>query len=421
MSNDSKSRTVGLPRNEIERAFPNLIPLLRGLRLKEQDGELRVYFAHKYFAAWFGENWRSAFEAALAEFRPDLKLSYSNEFPDQKAPGAKPAQNPAPRDQFADFICRDKNAEAVTALKTLARAEKACFLILYGDAGVGKTHLLRAVANSLIDAGEAPVADKASFFCANQPLAASAAEIFWRAGRALLLDDLQDLENDDRGQQILSFYLDAAENSRFAQTPPIIALACLRRPSGSTNFNARLRARLARALALELEPPDLDTRLRFAELAGKTLPYPPSRRHCLCVAKNTTLIPEIMGVFKKIEFFGKLRGRFPDGDELEELATPEAQPKFRDAADLLNLVAKKFALTADELLSSSRKNEIAFARQIAAYLCRRKLGLSYPELGKLLGGKDHSTVMHGVKKIMALLDSDKDTRKLITELEKSAE
>ena len=87
--------------------------------------------------------------------------------------------------------------------------------------------------------------------------------------------------------------------------------------------------------------------------------------------------------------------------------------------EILGSVARGFNLRTEDILGARRRPDLVLARQVAMYLCRRKLGLSYPELGRAFGGRDHSTVIHAVKKIHKLLETDKVVHNLVTELENS--
>lgn len=416
MPNDPAPNSKIFTPDKIARDFPRLLPCLNGLVCRETAETLNVSFIHEYFAAWFEKHWSKDFEAAAASIKPGVKIIYESPFITTNLSPVSGAPKKRREENFSNFICADKNAETVTALKMAVDDHNGFFILIYGPSGVGKTHLLRSVETALSEKGLNASLDKATFFRAGKNPSRTAVEIFWRSSDALLLDDLQDLENDEEGQEILSRYLDAAESGRPTRNPRLI-FTCLGSSSRQNRFGERLRSRLALALVLELTPPDIDSRLRYAEMAGAKLPFPPSRRHCLHAAKNATIIPEIKGLFQKWRLFATIRGRQPALDELDGLARTSVKSGEKETGEILSLVANKFGLSTEELLSPSRKSEIALARQIAAYLCRFRLGLSFPELGKILGGKDHSTVMHAVKKIKFLLETDKKTRKLITELE----
>ena len=140
-----------------------------------------------------------------------------------------------------------------------------------------------------------------------------------------------------------------------------------------------------------------------------------TRAQIMSICRHSARFSAILGLLQKIEFYGKLTGQEFTPEELEKLAHPANQPASWQK--ITGRVALRLGVRQADLLGPSRKQEHVFARQAAMYLCRNGLGLSYPELGRLFGGRDHATVIHGIRKIQQLRKVDKDINNLLTELE----
>lgn len=319
-------------------------------------------------------------------------------------PSGKPKASP-PDDSLNDFIVSARNELALAAARNACKSEPdQFFLVIHGATDSGKSHLLGCIRHSLVSAlgNDAIFHARATAFCPWQD-----PEHFWSSSRALLLDDLQEMSI--RQQRRLVAYMDAAFQSKcwhrmvftvFGQTMPA--------------FEERLAARLKKALTVELYQADLSARIAWIEkMANPALHL--NRKQILTLARHANHISALNGLLQKLEFYANLTGHILTPEELEKISAPADHPAAWRV--IINQVGKRLALSPNDILGTSRRHEFVVARQIAMFLCRHKLGLSYPELGRLFGGKDHSTVMHGIKKIEYLRHVDKDMHILLTELE----
>ena len=121
-----------------------------------------------------------------------------------------------------------------------------------------------------------------------------------------------------------------------------------------------------------------------------------------------------------MEAFAAVHGRSLTPADLENIVRTGGAERPPGCREILNEVARGLNLRPEDILGSRRRPDLVLARQVAMYLCRQKLGLSYPELGRAFGGRDHSTVIHAIKKIKKLLISNKDVQRLVTQLETTA-
>ncbi|MBD5626625.1 MAG: chromosomal replication initiator DnaA [Desulfovibrio sp.] len=413
------------------------------LALRLEDGRLVVGFPHSYFARWFCAHKQAGFERALARCFPEMPGIRYEEAPGAPAglftsrEGEGTARGPetgisapdetAPDadipggDAFGRFIVNAKNAfPLATAKKAAAEGAQAggAALVFCGKSGTGKTQLLTAMAATLARRlGRAPVTlCGAAKFCGGLGEGAAGpvqgrAERFWHGCHALLLDDMQDLAGEPRWQRSLAALMDERPAGRllvFAHAGPARELARL---------EARLRSRLESGLVLELLEPDLDVRLRYLQRAVRERELPLTREQLLYLAQRCMQFSLLQGLLRKVEAFAQLNGRAPLQADLENIVRTGGSVRPAGCREIVGFVARGFNLRAEDVLGTRRRPDLVLARQVAMYLCRRKLGLSYPELGRAFGGRDHSTVIHAVKKIRKLLETDKVVHTMVTELE----
>lgn len=417
------------------------------LALRLEDGALVVGFPHSYFARWFCAHKQAGFESALAQCWPGMPGIRYEDAPSAPAPVARrPAEEAAAaaetpgdtageaadkdtgedtdedsgEDAFGRFIVNAKNAfPLATARKAAAEGATAggAALVFCGKSGTGKTQLLKAMAATLARRlGSGVILCGAAKFCGGLGDGAAGAlhgraEQFWQGCRALLLDDMQDLAGEASWQRSLAALMDARPAGRllvFAHAGPARELGRLAE---------RLRSRLESGLVLELLDPDLDVRLRYLQRAVREHELPLTREQLLYLAQRCVQFSLLQGLLRKVEAFAELNGRAPLQADLENIVRTGGSVRPAGCREIVGSVARGFNLRAEDVLGTRRRPDLVLARQVAMYLCRRKLGLSYPELGRAFGGRDHSTVIHAVKKIHKLLETDKVVHTLVTELE----
>lgn len=419
---------------------------LECLTLRQEKDTLRVGFPHVYFAAWFARHKRAVFEDALSRRFIDTALpeiiyertvpvltlqagqtAQEAGLPDnvQKSVKARPAegesahgapQSPAAEDIFAAFISNAKNAFPLAAARKIAEkkaGEAYNPFLLCGRSGTGKSHLLRAMTSAMCrhNGPERIIHTGAARFCAENTSWARRPELFWRQCRALLLDDIQDLAEQPAWQQKLAACMDACPRDAqmvFAWAGPARSLKAL---------DERLHSRLESGLVVELMEPDLDVRLRYLQILCKERQLGLNREQLLFLAQRCAQLRLLQGLLLKVKAFCAVHGRSLTPADLENIVRTGGAERPPGCREILGEVARGLNLRVEDILGGKRRPDLVLARQLAMYLCRQKLGLSYPELGRAFGGRDHSTVIHAIKKIKKLMISDKDVQRLVTELE----
>ena len=186
-----------------------------------------------------------------------------------------------------------------------------------------------------------------------------------------------------------------------------------------------MRNRFEWGLIVDIKPPDLETRVAILKKKASEENFAVSNDIMFYIAEHLkSNIRNLEGVLKRLMAYNVLMGK-PITMELADEAIKEFLNKSDDphinTEYILSVVANYFNVTSDEILSSKRTQEIAYARHIAMYLIREFTNLSLPKIGKELGGRNHATILNGINNIKASIEKNEDTRKIIDELVKNLE
>lgn len=331
-----------------------------------------------------------------------------------------------PRQNFENFVVGNNNKYAHAAALAVAESPAEAYnpLFIYGDSGLGKTHLMQAIGIYIIrNNPSTKVVYVSSEMFTNELIKAisdnkmRAFKNKYRKADVLLIDDIQFLENKDKTQEEFFHTFNA-----LYEDDKQIVISSDRPPSRLVNLEERLRSRFAWNLIADITPPDFETRVAIlkkkaenAELEWNDDLYEVC---CLISEQFTDNIRELEGAFNNIVGASNLL------DEPIDIAF--AKRTLRNIiknADgeiaperIRSVVARYYKIKVADMDSSKRNAEIAYPRQVAMYLCRENTDLSLPKIGKLFGNKHYSTVIHSVNKIDDLYKNNEDTRREIDEL-----
>ncbi len=281
-------------------------------------------------------------------------------------------------------------------------------LFIYSGVGMGKTHLMHAIAHRCRQNGYHAVYVSCEMFT-NELVTAirtNNQEQFrakYRTSDVLLVDDVQFLAGKPSTQEELFHTFNALH-----EAGKQVVLACDRPPKAMPTLENRLRSRFEWGLITDIQPPDLETRLAILEAKcvshSFALSYSLLERIAYLVPTN---IRELEGALTKVMAHANFNGVHLTPDRVESILADMMPLKAQVTPEqLVALVARHFDLSLDELASPSRKRDIVQARQVAMFLLRHELELSYAAVGAMFGGRDHATVMHSVEKVETLLQSD---------------
>lgn len=323
---------------------------------------------------------------------------------------------------FDNFIVGSGNELAYAACQAIAQSPGTKYnpLFLYGGVGIGKTHLIQAVGNGVIsknpDARIVYVSSEqfiqefldAIRYKKNTDFAA-----VYRGADVLIIDDIQFIAGKEKTQDELFHTFNALH-----QANRQVIITSDRPPKEIPTLTDRLRTRFEWGMAIDMQAPDFETRCAIVQSKAES--------HNLVLGSDVveflanyiqSNIRELEGALNKLIATCEVRNITPS----LEIATAllggsKARPKHLSAKQIIERTAKHFHISVDELLGPKRDKEIVVPRQIAMYMLRSELHLSFPKIARELGRKDHTTAIHSVEKISKEQAFDNDVKAAITEI-----
>lgn len=348
----------------------------------------------------------------------------SEETANREAPAINDDNRLNPKYSFDNFVIGGSNRFAHAAAVAVAEAPAKAYnpLFVYGESGLGKTHLLHAIgyyAQVLYPgirvryvSSEEFTNDFINSIANNQ---GTQFHNRYRNVDILLIDDIQFLQGKAETQEAFFHTF----NTLHDHSKQVVITSDLP-PKHLTGFEDRMRSRFEWGLITDIQAPDLETRIAILRKKAQS-----DRLHIsdeileFIASKAASNIRELEGTLIRVTAFASLNGQVIDmplvQTVLKDLITLD-DDNVISPADIINRTADYFNVTIEDLYGSSRSQSLANARQIAMYLCRELTSLSLPKIGQLFGGRDHTTVMYAHKKISQLMTERRAIYNQVTEL-----
>jgi chromosomal replication initiator protein len=329
-----------------------------------------------------------------------------------------------PKYTFDTFVIGSSNRFAHAAAIAVAEVPAQAYnpLFIYGESGLGKTHLLHAIGHYTRGLNpRARVRYVSSeeftndFINSIRDDKAQAFQKRYRDVDVLLVDDVQFLQGKVQTQEEFFHTFNTLHNAN----KQIVVTSDLP-PKQLEQFEERMRSRFEWGLMTDVQAPDLETRIAILRKKAdqEKISAPPEVLEFIA-SKVTTNIRELEGALIRVTAFANLNRKPVEMDlaeiVLKDLFPDGAGPEITPSA-IMNQTAQYFGLTIDDLSGSSRSRVLVTARQIAMYLCRELTDLSLPKIGQLFGGRDHTTVMHAERKIRTMMNERRSVYNQVTEL-----
>ncbi len=324
------------------------------------------------------------------------------------------------RYRFDNFVVGSDNRLAHAACMAVAESPARAYnpLFLYGGVGLGKTHLLHAIGNTCEPAGLNVLYVSSEEFTndlinAIRTHTTPAFREKYRQVDVLLIDDIQFIAGKESTQE--EFF--HTFNTLHGQNKQLV-ISSDRSPKALVTLEERLRSRFEWGLTADIQPPDVETRLAIlrskAERASRMVPAEILEYIARQVQSN---IRELEGALNRVLAYSDLSG-IPLTLELAHNALSDFLPQGADLEpdDVLNAVSHAFGVSQDRLLGRERTREVALPRQIAMYLLREEGGVSLPQIGNFLGGRDHTTVIYACDKVSDLMETDDRLRRQVLQI-----
>jgi len=329
-----------------------------------------------------------------------------------------------PKYSFDNFVIGQSNRFAHAAAVAVAEAPAKAYnpLFIYGDSGLGKTHLLHAIGDYALSlytgirvryvSSEEFTNDFINSIANNR---GSAFQARYRDVDILLIDDIQFLQGKAETQEAFFHTF----NTLHDHDKQVVITSDVP-PRHLTGFEDRMRSRFEWGLITDVQAPDLETRIAILRKKAQSerLLVPDDVLEYIAT-KVSSNIRELEGALIRVSAFASLNR--------SNLDISLAQTVLRDIVDtddanvilptdIIAATAQYFRLSVDDLYGSSRSQSVATARQIAMYLCRERTNLSLPKIGQLFGNRDHTTVMYAYKKISELMKERRSTYNQVSEI-----
>ena len=329
-----------------------------------------------------------------------------------------------PNQRFETFVVGNSNRFATAAAQAVANNPGNVYnpLFIYGNSGLGKTHLMYAIGNAILETRpNAKVKYVTSETFTNEIINAIQNHTVkdfqekYRTIDCLIIDDIQFLENKERTQEEFFHTFNALKESNKQ-----IVISSDRHPQSMDKLEERLRSRFVNGLTVDIQPPDLETRIAIirkkAEIEKIDMPNEVIQTIAVSIDNNIRMIE---GAFNRIVAYASIMHLPIDMKVTETVLKDFATHSIQNITieKIISHICKYYNLQNDDLIGKKRPKNIALPRQIAMYLSRRLTDASLPKIGSSFGGRDHTTVIHAYEKIEKMRKEDRSFDNLLQQFE----
>lgn len=323
---------------------------------------------------------------------------------------------------FDNFIVGAGNELAFAACQSIAAAPGTKYnpLFLYGGVGIGKTHLIQAVGNAVL--AERPDA-KVLYISTEQFVQEFVDALrfrktadfagYYRTADVLIVDDVQFIAGKEKMQEEFFHTFNALH-----QANKQIIISSDKPPKDIPTLEERLRSRFAWGMSIDMQIPDFETRCAIVQTKAQNhaISLPPDVVEYLATNIQTN-IRELEGALNQLLAFCEMRALSPDlSIATSLLGVSRSRPKHLSAKQVIERTARHFQIPVEDILGPKRDKDIVVPRQVAMYMLRSELHLSFPKIARELGRKDHTTAIHSVEKIEKESRIDASLRTAISEI-----
>lgn len=400
-----------------------------------KGGTFTVYVRHAYAVDWLHNRLLPTIERTLQRHAgPGVTVLFTARPPDRKetmklvpeeetAPrirrpartNGRPSVTLNPQYTFNTFVVGSSNRLAQAACLAVAENPAHAYnpLFIYGGVGLGKTHLLHALGHAVQQRNLSILYVSAEWFTNDliNAIRTQTTEDFrgkYRNSDVLLVDDIQFIAGKERTQEEFFHTFNTLHGAGKQ-----IVVSCDRPPKALVALENRLRSRFGWGLIADVQPPDLETRIAIlrAKADGAQLPVPDEILHYIA-RKIPSNIRELEGALNRVVAHARLMNTPLTLDTAcTALESILAHRSDVTPEQILAVVAKQYKLEKEQLIGRSRVRAVSRPRQLCMKLIREETNASLPQIGQLLGGRDHTTIMHGCDRISAEIETNEQLRR----------
>jgi chromosomal replication initiator protein len=292
-------------------------------------------------------------------------------------------------------------------------------LFVYGGVGIGKTHLIQAVGNEILrkDPSKKIVYVTSEqfvqeFIDAVRYRKASEFANHYRTADVLIIDDIQFISTKEKTQEEFFHTFNALQ-----QANKQIILSSDQPPNTIATLEDRLKSRLSMGMTVDMQAPDYETRCAIISAKSEQSGIPIDYKIAEYIANFPgTNVRELEGFLNQLVAFCEMRNITPTLDIATSILGSKSRPKGLTAKSVVEKTARYFSISVEDITSAKRDKDIVVPRQVAMYLLRTELHLSFPKVTRELGRKDHTTAMHSVEKIGHEINYDQNLKQCVSEI-----
>jgi chromosomal replication initiator protein len=419
---DEETITVGVPnvfiKQQLERKYNTLIA-----ETLEKNGGAGIRIEYKIHSAAA----KPAAEEETIVLTPSRPSESKNVDPATKGQATsslsrdyRPGLNE--RYTFESFIVGSGNELAYAACQAIAVQPGSKYnpLFLYGGVGIGKTHLIQAVGNAVLQQNHNA---RVVYVSSEQFLQEFVDAVrfkkntdfadFYRGADVLIIDDIQFIAGKEKIQEEFFHTFNALHQSNKQ-----IIISSDKPPREIPTLEERLRSRFVWGMSIDMQTPDFETRCAILQTKAGNHNIQLASDVTEYLATNVqTNIRELEGALNQLLAFCEMRGLDPDMNIATSLlGSHQTRPKHISAKQIIERTARHFQIPVEDILGPKRDKDIVVPRQVAMYMLRSELHLSFPKIARELGRKDHTTAIHSVEKIEKESHIDADLRAAINQI-----
>jgi chromosomal replication initiator protein len=383
-----------------------LMPIIKRTLQRHAGSRVDVMFTAS--SAEPGENL-----VLVPEVVPEEILPVQDDLPEK--PNGRPSTDLNPRYNFDTFVVGTNNrlahAASLAVIENPAHAYNPLFI--YGGVGLGKTHLLHALGHSAKQGGKTVLYVSSEWFTNDliNAIRSQETEEFrtkYRNNDVLLVDDIQFIAGKERTQEEFFHTFNTLHGAGKQ-----IVISCDRPPKALVALEDRLRSRFGWGLIADIQPPDFETRMAILRAKAESTATPVADEVLAYIARKIpSNIRELEGALNRVVAHANLM-HVPLTLDTAQTALESilAHSAELSPEQIVSAVARHYSLSEAELLGRSRKRVVSVPRQLAMFLIREETDASLPQIGDILGGRDHTTILHGCEKIGTQIETDEHLRR----------
>ncbi len=326
-----------------------------------------------------------------------------------------------PKYDFKSFIVGSGNELAHAACQAIVKSPGTKYnpMFIYGGVGLGKTHLLQAVGNALLE--EKP--DTRILYISSETFVNDFLDSIrfkkkgfadkYRSVDVLIIDDMQFIGGKEKTQEEFFHTFNALH-----QTNKQIIISSDKPPKAIPTLSERLRSRFEWGMTIDIQAPDFETRCAILQVKASSQGIELDQETVEFLATHfQTNIRELEGALNQLLAFSEMRGVEPNLETATSILNgSRIRPKHVSAKNVVEKTAKYFSVELPDIVGPKRDREVVVPRQIAMYLLRRELHMSFPKVARELGRKDHTTAIHSVDKIEQAIATNSTVRQQVNEI-----